>query len=254
MSCSQPKNFSASKPGVQLMDAPAANEALDAEAVRARFAELATLTGRTPEDVADGFIRIAVQQMANAIKKISVARGYDVTRYTLQCFGGAGGQHACLVADALGMTRTTFRNASGLPDPDQVTTARDLAVLSRAVMRDYAALLSTEMQQVAPEAAISFEPLVNCPPFESDADSSVRQHVDALCHGCRGEAVAYTTEAGRFAEAGIAAVVCGPGSIEQAHRPDEYVELGQLALCRDWLLRLTGRCSAQSLLPSGSRT
>jgi 5-oxoprolinase (ATP-hydrolysing) len=54
--------------------------------------------------VAEGFINIAVQQMANAIKKISVARGYDVTRYTLQCFGGAGGQHACLVADALGMT------------------------------------------------------------------------------------------------------------------------------------------------------
>lgn len=108
-------------------------------------------------------------------------------------------------------------------------------------VREYAALLSAEMQQVAPEAAISFEPLVNCPPFESDAGSSVRQHVDTLCHGCRGEAVAYTTEAGRFAEAGIAAVVCGPGSIEQAHRPDEFVELGQLALCRDWLLRLTGR-------------
>jgi 5-oxoprolinase (ATP-hydrolysing) len=54
---------------------------------------------------------IAVQQMANAIKKISVARGYDVTRYTLQCFGGAGGQHACLVADALGMTRVLVHPA-----------------------------------------------------------------------------------------------------------------------------------------------
>ena len=60
--------------------------------------------GRTPEQVADGFIRIAVENMANAIKKISVQRGYDVTRYALNCFGGAGGQHACLVADALGMT------------------------------------------------------------------------------------------------------------------------------------------------------
>jgi 5-oxoprolinase (ATP-hydrolysing) len=58
--------------------------------------------------VAEGFINIAVQQMANAIKKISVARGYDVTRYTLQCFGGAGGQHACLVADALGMQRVCW--------------------------------------------------------------------------------------------------------------------------------------------------
>ena len=57
------------------------------------------------EEVADGFIKIAVENMANAIKKISVQRGYDVTRYALNCFGGAGGQHACLVADALGMTR-----------------------------------------------------------------------------------------------------------------------------------------------------
>ena len=58
--------------------------------------------GRAPEAVADGFIAIAVANMAEAIKKISVARGYDVTRYALNCFGGAGGQHACDVADALG--------------------------------------------------------------------------------------------------------------------------------------------------------
>jgi len=63
------------------------NQPLDAEVVRQRFAELATRVGRSPEDVAEGFLQIAVQQMANAIKKISVARGYDVTRYTLQCFG-----------------------------------------------------------------------------------------------------------------------------------------------------------------------
>jgi 5-oxoprolinase (ATP-hydrolysing) len=59
--------------------------------------------GPTPEEVAEGFLRIAVENMANAIKKISVQRGYDVTGYALNCFGGAGGQHACLVADALGM-------------------------------------------------------------------------------------------------------------------------------------------------------
>jgi 5-oxoprolinase (ATP-hydrolysing) len=59
-------------------------------------------------------LSIAVQQMANAIKKISVARGYDVTRYTLQCFGGAGGQHACLVADALGMTRVLVHPLAGV--------------------------------------------------------------------------------------------------------------------------------------------
>ncbi|TAH13237.1 MAG: 5-oxoprolinase [Curvibacter sp.] len=86
------------------MFGPQANEPLSFEAARAQFDVLAQQTGRAPEAVAEGFINIAVQQMANAIKKISVARGYDVTRYTLQCFGGAGGQHACLVADALGMT------------------------------------------------------------------------------------------------------------------------------------------------------
>jgi 5-oxoprolinase (ATP-hydrolysing) len=81
------------------------NEAIDASAVRDAFAKLAQEVGggKKPEEIADGFITIAVENMANAIKKISVARGYDVTRYALNCFGGAGGQHACLVADSLGM-------------------------------------------------------------------------------------------------------------------------------------------------------
>src|SRR5262249_9650430 len=76
------------------------------------FAALAVEIGdaRSGEEVADGFIRIAVENMANAIKKISVQRGYDVTRYALNCFGGAGGQHACLVPPA---PRTT----SGLIHP-----------------------------------------------------------------------------------------------------------------------------------------
>ncbi|MCC6779698.1 MAG: hydantoinase B/oxoprolinase family protein [Hyphomicrobiales bacterium] len=89
---------------------------LDADAVREGFAQVAGEIGdgRSPEDVADGFIRIAVENMANAIKKISVQRGYDVTRYTLNCFGGAGGQHACLVADALGMTRVLIHPFSSL--------------------------------------------------------------------------------------------------------------------------------------------
>ena len=69
---------------------------------------------RTPEEVADGFLKIAVENMANAIKHISVQRGYDVTEYTLCCFGGAGGQHACLVADALGMTRVFIHPLAGV--------------------------------------------------------------------------------------------------------------------------------------------
>ena len=94
---------------------PHQDQPLDAEAVKAAFAALATeVGGKTPEEIADGFIKIAVENMANAIKKISVQRGYDVTGYALNCFGGAGGQHACLVADALGMTRVLIHPFSSL--------------------------------------------------------------------------------------------------------------------------------------------
>jgi 5-oxoprolinase (ATP-hydrolysing) len=117
-----------------------ADEALDGEVVREKFAALAALTGRAPEEVAEGFIQIAVQQMANAIKKISVARGYDVTRYTLQCFGGAGGQHACLVADALGMTRVFVHPLAG------VLSAYGMGLADQNVIREQAVelQLSTE--------------------------------------------------------------------------------------------------------------
>jgi 5-oxoprolinase (ATP-hydrolysing) len=84
---------------------PDADQPLDADVVRQKFAMLAAQIGgdKSVEDIAEGFLRIAVENMANAIKKISVQRGYDITKYTMNCFGGAGGQHACLVADALGM-------------------------------------------------------------------------------------------------------------------------------------------------------
>ncbi len=79
-----------------------------------RESSLAQIGDKSAEEIADGFIKIAVENMANAIKKISVQRGYDVTRYALNCFGGAGGQHACLVADALGMTRVLIHPFSSL--------------------------------------------------------------------------------------------------------------------------------------------
>ena len=95
---------------------PTQNLPLDAHAVRNAFIDLAQQVGGglKAEEIADGFIKIAVENMANAIKKISVQRGYDVTRYALNCFGGAGGQHACLVADALGMTRVLIHPFSSL--------------------------------------------------------------------------------------------------------------------------------------------
>jgi 5-oxoprolinase (ATP-hydrolysing) len=95
---------------------PDQNEPLDADRVSEAFAELAERIGdgHSGEEVADGFLKIAVANMAEAIKKISVQRGYDVTRYALNCFGGAGGQHACLVADALAMKTILIHPLSGL--------------------------------------------------------------------------------------------------------------------------------------------
>ena len=99
---------------------PGGDEPLDVAAAQARMAALldqvARETGRamSAEDAAAGLIRIAVADMANAIRTVSVARGHDVTRFALACFGGAGGQHACRVADALGITRIIVHPLSGV--------------------------------------------------------------------------------------------------------------------------------------------
>jgi 5-oxoprolinase (ATP-hydrolysing) len=96
------------------------DQPLDVDAVKAKFAALeievekATGVRKTSHEIASGFLRIAVENMANAIKHISVQRGYDVTEYTLTCFGGAGGQHACMVADSLGMKRVYIHPFAGV--------------------------------------------------------------------------------------------------------------------------------------------
>ncbi|MDX1562544.1 MAG: hydantoinase B/oxoprolinase family protein, partial [Gammaproteobacteria bacterium] len=93
---------------------------LDTDAVAARFAELAAEIASageaelTPTEIADGFVKIAVQNMAAAIEQISVQRGHDITRFALACFGGAGGQHACRVADALGIDTVLVDPLSGV--------------------------------------------------------------------------------------------------------------------------------------------
>jgi len=117
------------------------DQPLDAGVVRERFealaAEIEAATGdaRTPEEVAAGFLEIAVANMANAIKKISVQRGYDVTRYALATFGGAGGQHACAVADALGMTQVVSHPFAGVLSAYGMGLADVAAMRERAVER-----------------------------------------------------------------------------------------------------------------------
>ncbi|MEV3923689.1 hydantoinase B/oxoprolinase family protein [Actinomadura coerulea] len=114
---------------------PDGGQALDAAVVRDRFAALAggIGDGRPPEDVAAGFLRIAVANMANAIKKISVQRGYDVTGYVLATFGGAGGQHACAVADALGMRQVLVHPLAGVLSAYGMGLADVTAMRERAV-------------------------------------------------------------------------------------------------------------------------
>ena len=115
---------------------PDANDRLDPETVRAQFVAMAQRIGAAtgsvpaPEQVADGFIRIAVGNMANAIKQISVQRGHDVTEYTLTSFGGAGGQHACLVADALGMKTVFVHSLAG------VMSAYGMGLADQCAMRE----------------------------------------------------------------------------------------------------------------------
>ena len=112
---------------------PGHDQPIDAEAVHDAFAELAHKAGKSPEEVADGCIRIAVENMANAIRKISVERGYDVTGYALNCFGSAGGQHACLIADTLGMETILIHPLSGLLSAFGMGLARLRASRERSV-------------------------------------------------------------------------------------------------------------------------
>jgi 5-oxoprolinase (ATP-hydrolysing) len=108
---------------------PNGDQPIDIAVVREKFAAMGAEAGMTPEALAEGFLRIAVDNMANAIKTISIARGHDVTRYALACFGGAGGQHACLVADALGMERVMIHPLAG------VLSAHGIGIADRSLIK-----------------------------------------------------------------------------------------------------------------------
>ncbi|TCT39067.1 hydantoinase B/oxoprolinase family protein [Martelella mediterranea] len=157
---------------------PNQNQPLDLDAVRAAFAELADEIGdgRTPEAVADGFLTIAVANMAEAVKKISVARGYDVTRYALNAFGGASGQHACLVADALGMKQALIHPFSGLLSAYGMGLADVRALRQAAVEKPLSAALS----HISGSAAMLCEESVAELHDQGISDTQIIVHVTGL--------------------------------------------------------------------------
>jgi len=135
---------------------PSGSEPLDFQRVKDEFSKLTARIAdrRSPEAVAEGFVQIAVGNMANAIKHISVQRGHDVTRYTLCCFGGAAGQHACLVADALAMTRVFIHPLAGVLSAYGMGLADQVAMRSHAVEArlDHACRLEDIAEKLALEA------------------------------------------------------------------------------------------------------
>ncbi|NJQ07714.1 hydantoinase B/oxoprolinase family protein [Streptomyces lonarensis] len=138
---------------------PDGDRPLDAATVRERFAklaaEIARATGdsRGPEEVAAGYLEIAVLNMASAVKKISVERGHDVTRYALAAFGGAGGQHACAVADALGVDTVVVPPLAGVLSAYGIGVADATALGERSVERPLDAATTQEVNRVAEELA-----------------------------------------------------------------------------------------------------
>ena len=139
---------------------PNANQKLDSRIVFKKFKalakEISLSTNKliSPEEVAEGFLSIAVESMANAIKKISVQRGYDVSDYALSCFGGAGGQHACLVADSLGIKQIHLHQYAG------VLSAYGIGLADSSTINDLAVELALD-EEIISSLSISFKELEN---------------------------------------------------------------------------------------------
>lgn len=133
---------------------------IDSQVVHQKFETLAATiqaaTGddRSPEQVAQGFLAIAVEKMASAIKKISVQRGYDITTYTLCCFGGAGGQHACQIADSLGMTQIVLHPFAGVLSAYGMGLANQSFMTERTVETALTEDLLPQLQQLLEQLAV----------------------------------------------------------------------------------------------------
>ena len=156
---------------------PKGDQPLDAAIVVEKFAALAAEIGKAqgkpapdPRAVAEGFLRVAVANMANAIKQVSIQKGHDATRFALQCFGGAGGQHACLVADELGMETVFIHPFAG------VLSAYGMGLADQAVIR---------------EAAVEA-------PFTADAINDLTARLEALVAAGREELARQGADAARL--------------------------------------------------------
>jgi 5-oxoprolinase (ATP-hydrolysing) len=132
------------------------NSPLNDRIVRTKFAELAREIGGdlSLEEIATGFLAIAVEKMANAIKKISLQRGYDVSEYTLCCFGGAGGQHACSIADALGMKQIFIHPYAGVLSAYGIGLADIRILTERSIEVELNESLSIELEALFDELSI----------------------------------------------------------------------------------------------------
>lgn len=162
---------------------PNADQPLDDKIVREKFEELAdqiekeTGSKRSAEEVADGFLEIAVLNMARAIKKISVERGYDISRYAMNCFGGAGGQHACLVADALGMTKILIHPYAGVLSAYGMGLADTRIMAEQAVEKKLTSQTVDEVREnIAPVLKQHFEQLKT----QGFTDQNIRHDVKLL--------------------------------------------------------------------------
>ncbi len=156
------------------------DQPLDRDMVAGHFAALTKEIGdgRSAEEIAEGFLQIAVENMANAIKKISVQRGYDVTDYALTCFGGAGGQHACAVADSLGMETVIIHPLSGLLSAYGMGLADIRASRSKAVEKPLAEAVMTELAFVTDDlAAANREELAEQDIAPGDTQTFDRAHL-----------------------------------------------------------------------------
>jgi 5-oxoprolinase (ATP-hydrolysing) len=176
---------------------------LDGEVVRSKFAELtaeihrATEDGRSPEQVAEGFLAIAVEKMANAIKKISVQRGYDITEYTLCCFGGAGGQHACAIAQTLGIQQIFIHPYAG------VLSAYGMGLANQSVIREQSLELPLNAATLPDlEAAIAhLTAAATTELIRQNPDFATSLHVSAQAHlRYEGTDSALIVESGSMAE------------------------------------------------------